>query len=570
MKACSVCARRKVKCDKGSPCANCLKAQTPCVYEAPAPQRPRKRAADEELLARIARYEQLMRRHHIDFAPYANTWVSCSSSTETETELSLWSTLCPELKHPPIQTLKDIPPFHLSSIMITAQPELHTLHPEPRHLYRLWQTFVERVNPLIKIVHVPTLQQRVLDGDVADLSASLSAMLFSIYMLAVTALSPEECLSLFKEPRDELVTRYRNATLRALVAADFLTTRDLEVLQAFVLYLFADCESELAATLTSAALRIGQKMGLHRDEPRLSSSFFEREMRIRLWWQLCGLDARCRPVSVSSASHSPPELGIRLPLNVNDADLHPDMTDAPLEPAGPTEMVFVLMKLQVTVWLQSGNLKIFDFLNPTQTLATEVKDAAIDQLEAIYLHNHRRLDIRIPIHRLAVTVARLNVARLRFKVHHPRWQEKAQLPKQRKEMLFRTALTVLETLDTMLATAPFSTPLLVHLTTRVQMDPLIYVLSELRERAAGEDVSLAWRLVERIYDAHPELIPVEQTAHGSFFTALGDLTIEAWQKCARTETVSAPVFIQLLLDRHGVLSIDEWTDWTWEWNDLLF
>jgi hypothetical protein len=74
--ACSLCARRKVKCDKLEPCSNCLKARAQCVYEAPAPYRPRKRAADGELLARLARYEDLMRQHNVDFTQHANTWVS--------------------------------------------------------------------------------------------------------------------------------------------------------------------------------------------------------------------------------------------------------------------------------------------------------------------------------------------------------------------------------------------------------------------------------------------------------------------------------------------------------------
>lgn len=73
--ACSLCARRKVKCDKGDPCSNCFKAQSQCLYEAPAPHRPRRRAADEDLLARLAQYEDLMRKHNVDFSRYANAWV---------------------------------------------------------------------------------------------------------------------------------------------------------------------------------------------------------------------------------------------------------------------------------------------------------------------------------------------------------------------------------------------------------------------------------------------------------------------------------------------------------------
>lgn len=74
--ACTICARRKVKCDKAEPCSNCLKAGARCVYEPCAPPKPRKRAADEELLARISRYEALMRRHNIDYSEAAHTWIT--------------------------------------------------------------------------------------------------------------------------------------------------------------------------------------------------------------------------------------------------------------------------------------------------------------------------------------------------------------------------------------------------------------------------------------------------------------------------------------------------------------
>lgn len=74
--ACVACARRKVKCDKVDPtCSNCRKSRQPCIYTEPQPRKPRKRAADGDLLARIARYEDLMRQNGVDYAPYANVWV---------------------------------------------------------------------------------------------------------------------------------------------------------------------------------------------------------------------------------------------------------------------------------------------------------------------------------------------------------------------------------------------------------------------------------------------------------------------------------------------------------------
>jgi hypothetical protein len=223
----------------------------------------------------------------------------------------------------------------------------HKLHPEPGQIYRLWQQFVEAVNPLIKIVHVPTMQQQILEAswDLENISPPLAGLMFSIYSLAVISLSSAQCEATYGEPRPTLITRYRVAALSALIAADFLTTKDLQLLTAFALFLLTDPDSEFTSSLTPTAVRIGQKMGLHKpSHPKVS--FFESEMRIRLWWQLNALDSRARGSHVPGMR--PPALvefgDIRVPLNINDADLHPDMTEPPTEHIGPTEMTCVLIK----------------------------------------------------------------------------------------------------------------------------------------------------------------------------------------------------------------------------------
>ncbi|KAJ5622108.1 hypothetical protein N7528_005340 [Penicillium herquei] len=66
--ACVNCQQRKIKCDRKSPCANCLKHRLQCV---PATQtRTRKRRFPErELLGRLRRYEELLRQNKIKFDP---------------------------------------------------------------------------------------------------------------------------------------------------------------------------------------------------------------------------------------------------------------------------------------------------------------------------------------------------------------------------------------------------------------------------------------------------------------------------------------------------------------------
>ncbi|KKK25407.1 hypothetical protein P175DRAFT_0521416 [Aspergillus ochraceoroseus IBT 24754] len=633
--ACSLCARRKVKCDKGDPCSNCHKAQAQCLYEAPNSYRPRKRAADEDLIAQLARYENLMRKHNVDFTPFANTWVpsglevktravgsprpvavsagghrihsNCDQQERQTVNLDpcLWSILSPELKHPPIQNLqyKDDPSLHptppFSCVLSGTHPELYELHPSPQNIYRLWQTFVERVNPLIKIVHVPTLQQRILDAswDLPNVSKPLTAILFAIYTLAVTSISPDYSQSTLGEARDTLLIRYRVATLRALVAADFPTTKDFEVLQALVLFLLTDPESELTSTLSGVALRIGQRIGLHRNDTEVQVSFFEKEMRIRLWWQLFGLDSRVRVISSPGRRPSPWEFGdLRLPLNVNDADLHPDMIECPIEHRGPTEMLFVLMKFELSNWLRSSLTAAEIFQNiihgPVKHhMWPELEDRAIDELQTIYQAKHfRYLDKRIPLHRSAYAMANLLIARLRFKVHHPRSRTagddgKIYLTQEESDTLFDSALLSLEMVDVG-THCNFASYLFTHMTSKPPIDAYIYVLSELRRRYSGDRVALAWRLVENLYDEHPKLI---SDGDNRFFVALGDLTLEAWearrQGLVRDEVPQElnanPQFIQLLSDRRKEKAIEGAStpiisdfimdaDLDWEyWSDFL-
>ena len=468
---------------------------------------------------------------------------------------------------------------------------------------------MESVNPLTKIIHVPTLQPRVLDAswDPTNIPKPLTAILFAIYTLAVTSLSSSACQATFGEAREALLTRYRTATLRALVANDFLTTKDMEVLQAFTLFLFADPESELASTLTGAAIRLGLKMGLHREAGDAAvPCFFAKEMRIRLWWQLRGLDARVRAVSTPGMHPTPYEFGdVRAPLNLNDADLHPDMTEAPPAHDAPTEMMAVLMKFEVTNWLRTSpsTARIFQDIilgakkDPAEMQREE--DRAIDELERIYRDKYlARGDPRVPLHALTHAMARLAVARMRFRVHHPRGRAAAanggevRMTRDEADMVFDAAVTTLEMVDVGMRSR-FSSHLFTHLTSRFQMDAYIYVINDLRKRCSGERVALAWRLVEDLYGEHPELI---EDGENTFFVALGDLTLEAWEarkkglvgvQGAREADVT-PRFIQLLCEkRHGeqdgcvqaalqnphsldVLGLTEYADLDWEyWNDFL-
>ena len=78
--ACTLCARRKIKCDKKEQCSNCTKSKGQCIYQATSiaqSQRHRKRPADEDLLSRVEKYEELLKQHNIAFTD-DDRWIPSS------------------------------------------------------------------------------------------------------------------------------------------------------------------------------------------------------------------------------------------------------------------------------------------------------------------------------------------------------------------------------------------------------------------------------------------------------------------------------------------------------------
>jgi hypothetical protein len=116
---------------------------------------------------------------------------------------------------------------------------LFSLHPEPVHIFRLWQIYLDNVNPLFKITHAPTLQQQIIEASssVSEVSPELEALLFGIYCAAILSITDEECWNIFGENRDTLNLKYQSGCQQALVNAGFLRTFDMRVLVALFLYL---------------------------------------------------------------------------------------------------------------------------------------------------------------------------------------------------------------------------------------------------------------------------------------------------------------------------------------------
>ncbi len=127
----------------------------------------------------------------------------------------------------------------------SSTADLKELHPPPAHMFFLWQKFLDRVNPVTKVIHVPTLQPIVAEAatNLDSIPKNVEALLFSIYAMAAVALTEDESLTFLGYSKREAIDRFSKGVRVALMRIDILKNYDLVILQAMVLYMVHELES---------------------------------------------------------------------------------------------------------------------------------------------------------------------------------------------------------------------------------------------------------------------------------------------------------------------------------------
>lgn len=253
----------------------------------------------------------------------------------------------------------------LSPIRIEADSDLHRLHPDARLALRLWTVYTERVDPVFKVLHIPTLQSAMITmiSEPERMNASLEALAFAVYFAAITSLCDEEVFLISPESRQTLLQRCKLGLNLAITKADFLNEPNLTTLQALAIFavsvvitrlncctantqktsLRAHDNSRAVWVLIGTAIRPAQSIGIHRDGASLKLPPFDSELRFRLWWHLYILDSRASEDHGFSNTIENQAQGLRLPLNIDDAQLYPAMKSLPPDSENWIEATFSLV-----------------------------------------------------------------------------------------------------------------------------------------------------------------------------------------------------------------------------------
>ncbi|KAH7012960.1 hypothetical protein EDB80DRAFT_638644 [Ilyonectria destructans] len=379
-------------------------------------------------------------------------------------------------------------------------------HPSPENRQKLWKVFKERIDPLVRILHMPTVEPKISEwlsrDDVGGMPTNLNALLFAVYFSATSSMENDECREVLGGDRNAIVTKYRAAEENALTVAGLLNTDDLMVLQSFIIYLttLRHISPRLSWTLCSLATRLLQSLGAHRDGASLSLSIFNSEMQKRLFWPLavleCGSaeDSGCDPTIFEVSSFNVP-----LPRNLDDKNLSVTMVAEPEECTSWTESTLSIVWADICqLWRlvydsrrhPEGISKGLDVMTEAEKL--EFIKKSTDKFDEKYIKICSPL---IPIQWVTATLARLLI--LEFKLTSCKPLERhAELNQAECDDFFSDAVECLE-LSNKLQSDHRGVRWVWLFKTFTVWHPLAFVLTELASRPLRKEYEKAWRVVEQ-------------------------------------------------------------------------
>lgn len=311
--------------------------------------------------------------------------------------------------------------------------------------------------------------------------------------------------------------------------------------------------------LSGIAIRLARKMGLHRDGTTLGLSPFETEMRRRLWWHLVHVDVRTAEVlgSKPSMDLSSPDVDVKMPLNVEDEDLSPDMKALPTERRGITSITLCLVRCELMNALRNFERPSSHAPSPSSSTTTATKPNAStgytwlyatlpslshkttvvshveDLLEQKYL---RYCDPSNPLHTFVSIMIRAAICKMKLFAHNPRSFASRSAPpgkdgstmaptESEREVVLTNAMKLLEYVVFMQSSPMGMEKYMWQIGTSYLWNTMLYVLIESRHKKTGPEVERSWTLIGKVFELYPQVYE-EQT--GPVFTALGKWTLEVW------------------------------------------
>lgn len=221
--SCNECRRRKIKCDRSIPCSYCVRTRIQCVY----PESAFETGGHEAIIDRIEGVENRLQSLEQGISDIKSLLQMSLASRQNEKGIrNVQSSATNDVStDPPLTNALDkTPDVEMSSdsqvesietnskpafLSASSLPALGSLHPSPATVIIIWQRFIDNIDPLLKLFHIPSLQRQIVNAiRVLDrVEPYTECQMFAIYYCTVVEMSPDDCQYILGEGKKTLLDR---------------------------------------------------------------------------------------------------------------------------------------------------------------------------------------------------------------------------------------------------------------------------------------------------------------------------------------------------------------------------
>lgn len=291
-------------------------------------------------------------------------------------------------------------------------------------------------------------------------------------------------------------------------------------------------------------------------------------MRRRLWWFIVSSDIAITATSGVGTPVLPRNWDARLPLNINDDDISPEMTEEPTSRPGFTEMTFSITQYEVAsiLLVQGKKSRSTDAVVSGEDSSAPVNASprflSLDVILEVLQEAEQKLTpltLRFPdpetnsLHCLALQnrITALKTLHLATEPMEeaPEWGTEVFGP---EDNLFRVNLVATEALMDMRERVGPDSVWFTNIDLDVQA--FCFLVAQLQTRVTGSMADRAWAVVGRMYTHHEELWDLVEKDK----MTLANLLLVAWQSraehfAAKRIVLPEPPFLERL--RNEVIMI---------------
>ncbi|KAE8416580.1 hypothetical protein BDV36DRAFT_259909 [Aspergillus pseudocaelatus] len=596
---CEPCRQRKVRCNRKLPCSHCSRLQLSCVYEtrrrrapikAPSRASPRPRTSrtppaqehelpntannlptNQDILDRLTKVEQLISDlkasfdhskasdgpvEHEQHAPGPVLVPPAQPSQEAPMDKRVRSSYVdnsvfvgllldgasrqasgigkPPASSPGSSTHRSFTQYSIVATDVFGD-QVDNISIPSQTYETLWSFYKLNFDPLVKLLHIPTIQPIIMNASANPREADDTTMtlVYAVAFAATVTVPRAKSMERLGFEKTTLLRHLMQQMDSAFMRSQFLLRPNTRALTALVIYLTALRTHDATRTpwiLTGLVMRIAESLGVHVNGIRLGLDPFETEMRRRLWWHITALDATAPESHGFNSTTVDRDHPYLLPANIDDVDISPQMKEPPTGKDTWTEISFSIMNLDLCRSLR-------------RAVATTTKNDAGSQVDRIRETEGkveqewlRFSDMTNPVCRAADALLRISVLKAHFILTLQTWLSITKSTDCRYNHLpqsaFTTAIKLLED-GYLLQSGKLFESFAWYYQQHPQLYALFLVLRTLRASPGRAEADRAWVAVDNYFTCLTDFEEASEMKGRTscVWTVLGPLRDKARESC---------------------------------------